>query len=103
MSFTVTHFEGSMERDVSRSVFEALLDELELADAEHTNVSVTHESEWCVSVFPRGRVVFENLEEGAPRHAVNVPRETVLEMLAQVADGEFGALLTREWLPGYPR
>ena len=64
------------------SVFPELLQELEAnpEDAEHTSVSVTHESEWCLGAYRDGYIVFENLEEGDPRHMTDIPPDKIITL-----------------------
>lgn len=102
MSFHVTHRLGNMEKALP-SVFPKLLQELEAdpEDEEHTSVSVTHESEWCVGAYRGGYVVFENLEEGQPRHMTDVPPDKIVALWQLLADGDLGALESEPWKPGY--
>jgi hypothetical protein len=96
-----THVSGAMDDDTSDAALDALLDELETSDAEHPDVSVKHESEWCVSVGCTGRVVWENVEEGEPRHMEGVPRQEARRLLGLVARGELAEVERQNWLPGY--
>jgi len=102
MSFHITHRLGNME-EAPRSAFFGLLQELgaDPEDAEHTSVSVTHESEWCLGAYRGGYIVFENLEEGAPRHMTNVPSEKIIALWHLLADGNLAALEGEPWQPGY--
>jgi hypothetical protein len=47
-------------------------------DSEHSSLSVTHESEWCMSVSFGGYVFLEHLEDGGERHMRNVSDAQVL-------------------------
>ena len=78
-----------------------LLDELLTADEEHGNVSLTHETEWCMSVSKSWTVYFENLELNEPCHMRSVSREKILEMMQRLAKGEIESLRSENWLPGY--
>lgn len=74
MGYSVAHPNGEFEQDPSPDVFERLLRELECSDSEHRTVSVKHETEWCLSLYPSGRLVWENVEEdAAPRHMTGGP------------------------------
>jgi len=66
MAFHITHRYGDMESSESVSILAELLRELDddLEDTEHDSVSVSHESEWSMSVWRGGYVVFEHLENG---------------------------------------
>ena len=104
MSFFVYHRYGASERDPPRSAFAALLDELEerLDDQEHTSVSVIHESEWGLSLYRGGYVVFENVAgDGEPRHMRDVSRSKLVEMMETLARGDLPALEREPWEPGY--
>ncbi|MEM7246837.1 MAG: hypothetical protein AAF533_15905 [Acidobacteriota bacterium] len=103
MTYHVTHWTGESERDLPLERLSELLDELAEADDEHPDVSLTHESEWCLSMGRAGQVTFENLEEGGPRHLLSVSRESRIELLRMLARGQIGALLALDWFPGYPR
>ncbi|WP_114945173.1 hypothetical protein [Microvirga calopogonii] len=102
MSFRVTHRMGNMEK-VSCSALPELLKELDAdpEDIEQASVSVTHESDWCLSVYRGGYIAFENLEEGEPRHMNGVPPEKIISLWQLLADGDLDALESEPWLPGY--
>lgn len=102
MSHRVTHRTGEMESGFPIGRFGDLLDELVTPDDEHPDVSVTHESEWSLSVYTSGFVVLENLEAGEPQHLGPVDHSTALELMMVVAQGKVDALKTRPWRPGYP-
>lgn len=102
MAFSVTHIDGSMEQPEDISGFPTLLDELAEATAEHGDVAVGHESGWTLTVLARGRVVWENVEEGsAPQHLDGLSRDDTLELMALVAVGDIDAVEARSWVPGY--
>jgi hypothetical protein len=102
MSFHVTHRRGNIEK-APPSAFHDLLQELDAnpEDQEHTSVSVTHESEWCLGAYRGGYLVFENLEDGEPRHMTDVPPEKIMTLWQRLADGDLGALESEPWKPGY--
>jgi hypothetical protein len=102
MSFHMRHWTGEMDPDPSISRREALVDELDLADDEHPDVSITHESEWGLSVFRSGFVVLEHLEEGPPRHLGPLTRAEILVLMTEVAQGQLDEVRSRPWKPGYP-
>ena len=101
MSFTITHSNGRMERNPPIDMLSTLLDELESVDAEHGDVSLTHETEWCLSVSRNGSVYFENLEAGEPCHMRNVPKEKILGMWKCLSRGEIESLQRENWAAGY--
>lgn len=101
MAFHITHSSGSTESCPPLSVLPDLLAELKKADAEHGDVSLTHESEWCISVSRNGRVTFENLEHGDPRHLQHASREQVLDLWSRLARGDIESLESEAWISGY--
>jgi hypothetical protein len=103
MTFHVTHLTGDMESDVPLESLPGLLDEVNEADGEHTDVSLTHETEWCLSTSAKGLLVWENLEsrESKPRHMNGVERAHVLRLWTALADGDLAMIDAEPWLPGY--
>jgi hypothetical protein len=75
--------------------------ELDVHDEEHPDVALTHESEWCLSAFEGGLLVWENLERGEPRHMRDVPRDKVLRLWLALSRGDLSAIEKEPWLPGY--
>lgn len=102
MGYHVTHRMGNMD-DGPYSDLSGLLAELDedADDHEHADVSVTHESEWCLSVYRGGYITFENLEAGEPRHMRGVPDEKIISLWRLLADGDLGAIESEPWQPGY--
>jgi len=68
MAYHLTTQHGATESEPSADRMHQVLTSIDPNDAEHPDVSLTHESAWCLGVFASGLVVFENLEEGEPRH-----------------------------------
>lgn len=102
MTFTVTNRNGQMLADPPADLIEAVLDELDGPDdPEHPDVSLSHESEWSLSAFPGGLVVFENVEEGEPRHMRGIERSHLEQLWAALATGDLATLENERWLPGY--
>jgi len=106
MSFYIRHRFGNSDRDVPLQALHDLLDEVDddPSDREHVGVSVVHESDWCVAVYPGWVVTLENVEdlETEPRHMkVGNDREYVLSLLRAVAEGDLATLNEQPWLPGY--
>lgn len=57
-------------------------------DAEHPDVALSHESEWTLSVFESGLVVWENVaEDDEPRHRHGVSRGEVRRLGQELAAG----------------
>ena len=94
MAFHITHRFGSMDSNQSVSDFPKLLSELKTMkeDKEHSSVSVTHESEWCISVSLDGYAIFEHLEDGGEQHMRDVSDAQVLELWTLLANGEIDAV-----------
>jgi hypothetical protein len=70
-------------------------------DDEHPSVSLSHESEWTLSAFPDGLVIWENVEKDVARHMLHVSRPKVLELWTELAEGQIEAIESEPWLPGY--
>ena len=99
--FLVTHLDGTMEAG-SLWGLPALLDELDNADIEQPDVSVSDESGWSVGLYASGRIVLEHLEDrdSEPVH-IFASRQEQLIASAAVAAGRHDLLLDWPWLPGY--
>ena len=98
---------GGDERNPSVERLRALVQELdrESEDVEHPDVSLTHETEWCLSAFPSGLLVWENLadqDDNDARHMKGVPREKVLALWLKLAQGDIAAIEGEPWLPLKP-
>lgn len=99
--FTVVHLSGEMEPG-RLEILAELLDELSLADGEHVDISVQHESGWSISVFPSGHAIVENLESDDPPRSANLgPRNDCLLVMRAVALGSFDQLESISWREGY--
>ena len=92
---------GGDESNVSVKRMREILRELDVDDVDHPSVSLMRESEWCLDAYPGGLLVWENLEDGEPRHMNDVSRERVLELWIQLSTGNLGAIESEPWLPGY--
>ncbi|MEU0031741.1 hypothetical protein [Streptomyces sp. NPDC006335] len=76
-----------------------LLGGLTQADDEHPDVSLTHESGWCLSAFGDGLLVWENLDENsvAPGEMRDVGREEVLRLFGLLAAGDIASIDAVSW------
>jgi hypothetical protein len=103
MTFHVTHLKGDMDSDVPMESLSRLIDELNESDGEHTSVSLTHDTEWCLAASANGLLVWENLEsrESKPRHMNGVERGHVLRLWTALADGDVATIDAEPWQPGY--
>lgn len=66
-----------------------------------TTRSLKHQSEWCLSAFEDGKLVWENVEEGSAKHMRGVSRETTLRLWLALAAGDVVAIDREPWQPGY--
>ena len=96
------HRSGSIDADAPSSDFSTLFQELDewQDNTEFVSVAVTHGSEWCLSAFPGGFIVLENLKIGGIRHMEAVPNAKILQLWRQVVSGNIAALESEAWLPG---
>jgi len=94
---------GAVESNPSLERFCELLQSLDVEDNELPDVALKHESEWCLSAYPGGLLVWENAEfdEGTARHMKCVSRERVLALWLALARGDLAAIEAEPWLPGY--
>lgn len=102
MNYHVTHRYGAMTKNPPISSFSDLLRELvnRPDDQEHSSVSVTHESEWCLSASVGGCLTFENLEHGEARHMNGVSSEKILELWEKLACGDLARIEQEPWRSG---
>ena len=66
MAYHLTTQFGADELNPTVKRMAQVLDSIDPDDPEHCSVSLTHESEWNISVSASGHVTFENLEKGEP-------------------------------------
>lgn len=95
MAFTITHVDGRMTGGEPGVEFDALIEELRLADDDHPDIAVSHETGMTVSVFRGGLVVVEDVEDvdgGEPRSAHARDRDELILILEAVASGRFSDL-----------
>jgi|SRR5882672_8340555 hypothetical protein len=103
MTFSVTDRQGATESNPSVERLRELLQSLDIDDREHPDVALKHETEWCLTAYSSGLLVWEDVEaeEGAIRHMMSVPREKVLDLWLKLAQGDIAAVEAEPWLPGY--
>jgi hypothetical protein len=102
MTYCTTDRWGAMQTNSPIEHLRALLRSLDVDDDEHPDVALKHETEWCLSAFPSGLLVWENVEgDSGPRHMKCVPRERVLRLWLELAQGDIAAVEAEPWLPGY--
>jgi hypothetical protein len=78
-----------------------VLAQLDVQDSEHPDVSLSHETGWCLGAYPTGVVVWENVEVGDARHMKDVSRERMLELWIHLSKGEIATIEAEAWMPGY--
>jgi hypothetical protein len=102
VGFHVTTRWGGDEANPTAERLREVLAQLDAAaDDEHPCVSLTHESEWSLGVYSDGLLVWENVEDGEPRHQLSVSREHVLTLWLKLAAGKTDEVEAEPWLPGY--
>ena len=101
MAYHLTTQLGAMESGPSPERMAEVLDGIDPDDEEDPDVSLTHESEWCISVFASGLTTFENLEDGEPMHMRGLSRQQILGLWQQLARGGIDALCALPLKPGY--
>ena len=77
-----------------------VLDGLDSADAEHPDVSLTHESGWCLSAFADGSLVWENTADDgttAPVELRGTGRADVLRLFGLLVTGVIPAIRRLPW------
>jgi hypothetical protein len=83
--------------------------DIETGDFEHPDVSLKHETEWCLSAFHSGRLIWENVGDGdeddadkikPARHMKGMSRQKVLELWLKLAAGNIAMVEAEPWLPG---
>lgn len=101
--YVVLRWWGETEDELPPERFLEVIDELSAADAEHSSVSLKHESEWDLSYGKSGTVIFENVEEreAKPRHMSGVSPSTVVELWTRLAHGDLEWLERQPWKSGY--
>ena len=102
MTFSIVHRDGGFEDEASVNMFSSLYDERFIEDDEHISVSVGHESEWYLSLYPDGTLIWENVADriDQPRHMKNMPKEKVIDLWTKLANGEIEAFNRESWLIG---
>ncbi|MFF5933379.1 hypothetical protein [Streptomyces sp. NPDC012508] len=69
------------------------------ADDEHPDVSLTHESGWCLGAFRGGLLVRENPDDDsvAPGRMREAAREEVLRLFGLLAAGDITSVEALPW------
>lgn len=102
MGFHATTRWGGDEPEPTVERLREILGQLDAEDDEHSSVSLTHESEWCLGAYPGGLLIWENVEAADnPRHMNDVSRERVLELWLKLSRGVLDEIEKESWLPSY--
>ena len=91
---------GESFRDPSGDVIDLVLGELDGPDdPEHPDVSLTHESEWCLSAFSSGLLLWENVGDVDSDTGIldAVTRTEVKRLWLALARGEIDVVSSRPW------
>ncbi len=102
MSYHVNRRWGDADDNPSIEQMREALAELDIEDIEHPDVALIHESGWCLSAYPSGLLIWENLagDPGKPRHMRGVSRERVLELWQRLSRGELSTIESELWRAG---
>jgi hypothetical protein len=101
MAFIIIHHTGAMERVPDLGCIDAVLSELEADNPEHGNVSVSDEEGWVLSAFTDWRMVWENVNQGEPRHLHGLDRWTTTRLMVALAERNRASVDREPWLAGY--
>jgi len=102
--YHTTDFHGISELNPSAEKMRELLnslDDLDADEAEHPDVSLVHTpSGWALSVYPKGVVTLENLDEpdDMPRFMSGISRNVALELWLELARGRIDHINSQPWL-----
>ncbi len=103
LSYFLTHLHGEGDPPGHTTSFDELLQELDHADEEHPDVSVSHGSGWTLSAFRDGRVILEDVEDSSilPQHIKHLSRPEIIALMELLAAGNIEDMRTGAWCPGY--
>jgi hypothetical protein len=99
MSYFMYDVMGGTVDEPDAATMRHVLDGLAIADDEHPDVSLTHQSGWCLSAFGGGLLVWENPDEDAvgPREMRAVTREEILRLFGLLAAGDIASVEASPW------
>jgi hypothetical protein len=103
MAYSASDRWGATELNPPIERLRELLQSLDIEDKEHPDVALKHETEWCLSAFSSGLLVWENVEAKGnnAKHMKCVPREAVLGLWLKLTRGDIAAVQAEPWRPGY--
>ncbi len=100
MSYHTTDPYGVTELNPSEARLESLLKGLqEQDDAEHPDVSLTHDTGWTLTAYPKGTLTWENLShaEGRRKLLRFLNAEQILEYWLLLASGQIDVIEKLPW------
>ncbi|MFJ2737923.1 hypothetical protein [Streptomyces sp. NPDC087317] len=99
MSYFMYDVMGGTVDEPDPETMRRVLDGLAQADDEHPDVSLTHESGWCLSAFCDGLLVWENSDEDSVARGEirDVAREETLRVFALLAAGDIASVEALAW------
>ncbi len=95
------HRWGGTSKNFPLELLGEFYDELSSQDIEHVSVSLEHESAWSLGVYTSGAIVYENVEEGEPRHMNGLSKEQTISLWKKLAEGDLEAIEKEDWQDGY--
>ena len=102
MSYFAYDRTGGTVTSPDEAAMSLLLNSLAAPDTEHPDVSLSHESGWCASVFGSGLIIFENVETGeGPWHMRLPAPQQALDVWRLLSGGQIAAIQSHPWVPGY--
>lgn len=99
MSYFMYDVMGGTVDEPDPEMMGQVLDGLADADDEHPDVSLSHESGWCLSAFRGGLLLWENTEDDSltPGQMRGVAREEMLRLFGLLATGDTASIETLPW------
>ncbi|MEV0188161.1 hypothetical protein AB0I39_06435 [Kitasatospora purpeofusca] len=99
MSYFMYDVMGVAVDEPAPEAMSRVLDGLVNADDEHPDVSLSHESGWCLSAFRGGLLIWEDTESDsvAPGEIREVGREEVLRLFGLLAAGDIASVEALPW------
>ncbi|PBC70618.1 hypothetical protein BX265_5165 [Streptomyces sp. TLI_235] len=99
MSYFMYDVMGGAVDEPDPETMRQVLDGLADADDEHPDVSLSHESGWCLSAFRSGLLVWENTEDDSvtPGEMREVTREETLRLFGLLATGDIASVEVLPW------
>lgn len=92
---------GDSEDNPSADRMREVLDELDVSDPEHPDTWLVHESEWTLSAFESGLIIWDNPElSDGPRYREQVSRDEVLHLWELLSRGEIEEIESLSWKEG---